>query len=668
MKRLSLKQLFILVAGVLVLGFLSFGLFAFIQFEKLSVNGPIYKKIIDGKDLVADILPPPLYVIEANLVAHSMLVESSSTKIKTYQQQIQTLKNDFIKRESYWAASSLNPSLAKIVKNELIPTGNDFFNTIESTLSDVDSSITNDQRLVKLQQIDTAFNKHRDVVDKLVSLANSYNQNLEKNADQDLSNNSRLLIGIFLVSLIVSVTVALRASVNIRTQLGAEPAVAHEYVSHIANGNLRAQSSNTVPQNSLMANIISMQLKISDIVYGIDTISKEMTQSIFHIALTSKEISQSTDTQTQETVAVDRATKDLSNVLVSVREITEHARLKTHDVEQRAEAGLRSLSEIITQMDVAVESVSASESSVKSLASAGIEINSIVASIKTISDQTNLLALNAAIEAARAGEQGRGFAVVADEVRTLAIKTGDATVVIQRIVDDLNQKIQTSLNAMTNVSAAVKLTQSKAQQNGDAIKEMANEARESSQYSLQIASISEEQIHKIGMLDHQLQKLFNAMKSNFSTLDFIASISAALHRAVDSLQDKIKFFQFDAIATQYQIDNEKREHKRLLNSLFLTVYFNDEQIFARTKDFSLGGLSFITRVTTRLQKGDLIDVHIRPPASQVDGFFSERGFEVKGRVVRDSIENNEHIYGISFEELTPTAQSELKDIIKFYNT
>ncbi len=667
MNQLSLKQIFILVAGVLALGFFSFGLVAFTQFEKLSVNGPVYKNIVNGKDLVADILPPPLYVIEANLVAHSLLVETNPTKIKAYQKQMQALKDDFLARETYWTASALDPSLAKVLKEELIPTGKFFFSTIDSELASIDSGITDEQRFEKLRHIDSVFNKHREVVDKLVPLVNSYNQTLESSADKDLSGSRRLLIGIFIVSLALSLVVALRASISIRAKLGAEPTTALEYVSHIANGNLRAQSSDTIPQNSLMASIIAMQSKISDIVNGIDTISKEMTQSIFHIALTSKEISQSTDVQTRETVAVDSATRDLSNVLVSVRDITEHARLKTRDVEQRAEAGLRSLSDIIAQMDVAVESVSASESSVKGLAAAGIEINSIVASIKTISDQTNLLALNAAIEAARAGEQGRGFAVVADEVRTLAIKTGDATVVIQRIVDDLNQKIQTSLDAMTNVSAAVKLTQSKAQQNGEVIQEMASEARESSQYSLQIASISEEQIHKIGLLDQQLQKLFNAMKSNFSTLDFIASISAALHRAVDTLQDKIKFFQFDAISTQYEIDNEKRQHKRLLNSLFLTVFFNGEQIFARTKDFSLGGLSFVTRAPTHLQKGNFIDVHIRPPAKQVDGFMSESGFKVKGRIVRDAVENGEHIYGVAFEGLTPAAKRELEDAIKFYN-
>lgn len=667
MRHFSLKQIFILVAGTLALGFICFGWVSLSQFKKLSINGPVYKHIIDGKDLVADILPPPMYVIESNLIVHSILLEQNNQKIEAYRKQLQELEKSFLEREEYWATSSLDSSLSNMIKNELVPTGKIFFKVVNDELLNLSNDLTTEERLAKLSKINSAYQNHRQVVDSLVRLTTDYNLKTETNVATDLHASYYLLIGIFIFSLLVSLGAALRASVNIRNKLGAEPSAAQAYVSEIAQGSLRTRLSNSVPNDSLMAGIFSMQSKISDIVHGIDTISKEMTQSIFHIALTSKEISQSTDIQTKETVAVDEATKDLRNILVSVQTITEQARLKTHDVEQRAEAGLLSLSEIIRQMDTAVESVSASELSVKGLAAAGVEINSIVSSIKTISDQTNLLALNAAIEAARAGEQGRGFAVVADEVRTLAIKTGDATTIIQKIVDDLNQKIQITLNAMTTVSDAVKLTQTKALQNGDVIQKMASEARESSKYSLEIATISEDQIHRIGLLDQRLHKLFDAMKSNFSTLDLIASISDALHGAVDSLQGKISFFQFDSLATPQENANDKRQHKRLLNSLFLTVYFKGEQIFARTKDFSLGGLSFIVKIPLALHNGDIIDVHIRPPSEHVEKFVTDNGFMVKGKIVREARENGEHVYGIAFEGLTETVKRELAEAIKFYN-
>lgn len=667
MKRFSLKQIFLLVAGSLALGFVCFGWISLNQFGKLSINGPVYKHIIDGKDLVADILPPPLYIIESNLIAHSILLEESSTKKETYKKQLKDLQKSFLEREEYWADSSLDESLSNVIRKELVPTGNAFFKVVNDELFNLSTDTSSEERLIKLHKINLAYQEHRRVVDKLVKLSTEYNLKTENEVASDLSSSYHLLIGIFIFSLFVSLGVAFRASVSIRSRLGAEPAAAQDYVSEIAKGNLRKKISTSVPDDSLMAGIFSMQSKISDIVHGIDTISKEMTQSIFHISLTSKEISQSTDIQTQETIAVDEATKDLREILVSVQSITEQARLKTYEVEQRAEAGLLSLSEIIRQMDTAVESVSASELSVRGLAAAGVEINSIVSSIKTISDQTNLLALNAAIEAARAGEQGRGFAVVADEVRTLAIKTGDATTIIQKIVDDLNQKIQLTLNAMTMVSDAVKLTQNKALQNGEVIQKMASEARESSKFSLEISAISENQIHKIGLLDQRLHRLFDAMKSNFSTLDLIASISNALHGAVDSLQDKIRFFQFDSLVSMQEHNNDKRQHRRLISSLFLTAYVNGEQIFARTKDFSLGGLSFIVKMPLGLTMGDIIDLNIRPPAEHVDSFIKDNGFLVRGKIVREARENDEHMYGVAFEALNEAVKHELVEIMKFYN-
>lgn len=665
MSSLSLRQVFILIAGVLALGFVSFGAITYNQFQRLAVNGPIYTDIVLGKDLVADILPPPMYAIEADLLVHSLLIDSRAQS--DYQYKINQLEKDFLTRESYWAQSAIDPSLRKIIDNDLVPTGKSFFSAIRQEQLEQVSEFSSEQKQEKLHRIQSAYEAHRKAVDKLVVLTNAYNLKMEKAAANDLSTSHVLLWSIFIGSLVVALAFAVNAYINIIKQLGAEPAEAHAYVSLIAKGDLRSQQAGSAEPGSLMAGMATMQSTLSDIVQGIDAISKEMTQSIFHIALTSKEISQSTDQQTNETIAVEEATKDLRNILVSVQSITEQARLKTLDVEQRAQAGLLSLSDIIQQMDYAVSSVSTSEESVKSLAAAGVEINSIVSSIKTISDQTNLLALNAAIEAARAGEQGRGFAVVADEVRTLAIKTGDATAIIQKIVNDLNQKIHITLKAMTDVSDAVKLTQSKALQNGNVIEQMASEARESSQFSLQISSISEDQIHKIDLLDQRLIKLFEAMKSNFSTLDFIASISSALHRAVDSLQNKIGYFQFESVVEESQHANDKRQHKRLRNSLFLTVHFNNEKIYARTKDFSLGGLSFVTRTPVRLAVGHVIEVDIKPPTDQISGYVSEEGFRVSGKIVRDAVENGEHVYGLAFEALSATAKQKLETTVKFYS-
>ncbi len=666
MESFSLRKLFGVITGLLVVGFLIFGAVSFSQLRHLAVHGPLYHQIVTGKDLVADILPPPAYVIEADLVVHQLALMPDGSQKNQLMNQLAQLEKSFLEREAFWVDQSLPEPIKRSIKNELFPSGKDFFNAIHRELSAGFDTLSVDEKAQRLDAIQGYYEKHRVSVDHLVKLVSKNNEEIEASAHEQISEGFYLLMTIFILSVSAAIGIAFLAARKIYKHIGAEPQVAQQVVNELANGNLRVAITAVQHQGSLMSGIQFMKNEITDIVKGIDTINREITQSIFHVAMTSKEIANATELQSQESSAVAAATSELKGILSSVQAMTEQARLKTKDVEDKAAEGLQSLAQIIEEMDAAVERVEVSEDCVRSLAAASTEINSIVSSIKTIADQTNLLALNAAIEAARAGEQGRGFAVVADEVRTLAIKTGDATSIIQKIVNDLNAKVQQTLNAMTEVSDVVKRTQSRAQTNGQSIQKMAVEARESSQFSLQIASISGEQITKISSLETKLNNLFNAMKTNFSTLDLIASISEALHRTVNSLQEKIRFFKFDPIKSQPDHPNEKRQHQRLRNSLFVTLYHGDQKTLARSRDFSMGGLSFVTRNKLMLNVGDSLRLDIKPPSDAIDGYVAHPAISLSAKIIRQDYENSEHIYGVSFENVNPEAKNALEKAMAFY--
>lgn len=666
MRNLTLTQLFSVVLGVLIIGFLLFGYLAHGKLTRLAVNGPVYTSIVSEKDLVADLVPPTIDGLEAKLVALQFLLTESASERSALTIRIDELHDAFLKRRDYWVTQNLTSQQRQLLDRRLIPAGEQFFALLHKVMS-VPDQLPVAARTDELRKINQAYLEQRAAAEELLELTLVNTQRMEQQAAQEVQASFNWLGGILFFSLGAAVVIAFKASSHIKKLLGVEPVEAQYFVNEIAAGNLDVNIKEPPQALSLMAGIVFMKNQITDIVRSIDRINREITESIYHIGLTSKEISRATELQISESTAVDSATTQLRELLVTVKTTTEQARQKSREVELQATEGVSSLADIVKTMDTATTSVESSEESVRSLATASLEINSIVSSIKTISDQTNLLALNAAIEAARAGEQGRGFAVVADEVRTLAIKTGKATETIQRIVDDLNAKVQRTLDGMTSVVETVKVSQAQAQKNAGIMEHMAVEARASSQISAHIAEVSVDQISRVKLLEDKLQGLFSAMQSNFKTLDLIGSISESLDHTVASLQSKIAFFKFEPERIVLDHPNEKRRHLRMKNSLFVNIMLQGEKISTRTKDFSLGGLSFVSKQKLPIKIGDRIFISVVPPFGAKDQGLQDP-VPLTVTVVRDSVEKNEHIYAVTFEPIDESTKGKISRIVKFYQS
>jgi methyl-accepting chemotaxis protein len=261
---------------------------------------------------------------------------------------------------------------------------------------------------------------------------------------------------------------------------------------------------------------INQNDEIGDLATDIDTFIDSVSTSLHHVQETSHQLSHSavqltqiaeyTDStanqQLNETSDVQSHVEQVNNQQKQVDQATEKASelmAHTNDLTQQSAQKATTVSEEIRSLVAEIDSVA---SDICQLNSQTQDVSNILDVIKGIADQTNLLALNAAIEAARAGEQGRGFAVVADEVRQLASRTTDATSDIETILSQFKQDSDGALSSVENVSK-------RAHQGSNEVYALAdrmNQVNDEIQRTTALASDVQQQTHTTSVLNNEVSK------------------------------------------------------------------------------------------------------------------------------------------------------------------
>lgn len=279
-----------------------------------------------------------------------------------------------------------------------------------------------------------------------------------------------------------------------------------QFAENIAAGDLTRQLDVTgSDEASRLMNALNLMSKnLRDTVQEISAASGQLSSAA--VEMTS--ITESADrTLQQQNSEIEQAATAVTEMSVAVEEVARNA-TSTSEAAKRsslsADAGNKKVAETLVAMQNLTTLVENSSAQVQTLATQAQDISKVLSVIRAIAEQTNLLALNAAIEAARAGEQGRGFAVVADEVRALAHRTQTSTQEIEQMISAIQAGSTTTVESMKNSTLEVYSTQRTAEDAGQSLRQITDSVLEINDRNLQIATASEEQAHVARDVDRSL--------------------------------------------------------------------------------------------------------------------------------------------------------------------
>ncbi|WP_371850853.1 methyl-accepting chemotaxis protein [Pseudomonas sp. 21C1] len=247
--------------------------------------------------------------------------------------------------------------------------------------------------------------------------------------------------------------------------------------------------------------------------------------------------------QKAETDQVAAAMHEMTVTVQGVARNAEVAAMATTQAEQRVGQGVGQVQATLQRIDQLAEAMGATTQSIERLSQDTQRIDSVLEVIKSVAEQTNLLALNAAIEAARAGEQGRGFAVVADEVRALARRTQQSTAEIESLIATLRAGTQRAVSDMRQSAGLVEHTVQDAQQTGLALTEIAGSVTQIVEMNQQIAAAAEQQGVAAEQVSRSISAIRDATEQSATAMDQSATASRELAELGHELQNMAAQFR-----------------------------------------------------------------------------------------------------------------------------
>ncbi len=367
---------------------------------------------------------------------------------------------------------------------------------------------------------------------------------------EDIKATSREAVITNLVSGLVFIIIGtLGASLLIQKLLynpiGGEPKEIERLVDKIANGDLTDIPAAKGSDIGVYRSTLLMADKLKTMITDINLSSEELIEASSKLERSSIKVDGSSKSQMMQLEQVATAMNEMTATVVEVAQSAVEASSSSSDANNSSEQGLTVVAQMNSDITTLVNDINQIQQVIRNVHTETENVGGILDVIRGIADQTNLLALNAAIEAARAGEHGRGFAVVADEVRSLATKTQQSTNEIQSMIEVLQEQANKSVLLMQDNSDSAKRTLDKAEEATLSLDQIRHEIQRIQDMNHQIATAAEEQSQVAHEINESVINVNDLARDTTVDVQDNVDTSEALIAMSNKLRDSVSMFKLN---------------------------------------------------------------------------------------------------------------------------
>ena len=505
--------------GIMAAGLAITVIISTVSINKIRIGGENYDRVVQVKDLVADILPPPLYVLEGYLEAN--LAYTQVKPLIESKKRVEQLLKDYNERWTFWKASDVDPAIkTKLTETSHVAAMKFWDAVIKKLLPAIDTNSNSAEARAAFEEMNAAYLAHRAIIDELVVAADTLTKNTEAAAANQVSTalwSIGIVEGAMFAILVGGIVIVTRRLVSPLAILG-------DGLSRLSRGDLTIKMTQKVPPEyrQLQDNFNIAVDQFVRVIGSVKTSAQEFTNASAEISTSTTDLSQRTE---EQAASLEQTSASMEEISSTVKKNAENAQHASHSAGTTREVADRG-GQVVAK---AVDAMAKIEDSSRKIAD-------IIGVIDEIARQTNLLALNAAVEAARAGEAGRGFAVVASEVRSLAQRSGQAAKDISGLITNSNAQVKDGV-ALVNQAGAV-------------LSEIVGSIKNFAESVSDIASASAEQSTGLEQINKAMTQMDEVTQQNSALVEENAATAKTHEHQARAMHEQVDFFKVDASQDQ----------------------------------------------------------------------------------------------------------------------